>query len=78
MRLQFLDSDDCVLQLETNGRWVRITGGDDGACVSIPGIDLPRLVHELQIIANAYPCKRHSLCSSRKVTVSVLQMESNS
>jgi hypothetical protein len=55
MKSRFLDSDDCVLQLETNGRWVRITGGDDGACVSIPGIDLPRLVHELQIIANEYP-----------------------
>jgi hypothetical protein len=58
MKLRFLDSDDCVLQLETNGRWVRITGGDDGACVSIPGKDLPRLIHELKIVATGFPCKK--------------------
>jgi hypothetical protein len=57
MILEFKTSDGSSLDIEKVDEMLVLTDGDFDS-VMIPLADLPRLIHELQIIANEYPCKK--------------------
>jgi hypothetical protein len=55
--LEFKTSDGSSLDIEKVDEMLVLTDGDFDS-VMIPLADLPRLIHELQIIANEYPSKK--------------------